>query len=358
MPNSSQPAGATTSNTTPRTQQKRGGPPVWLVAGTPYHQLGRTTRWRWWAALAVVVLAYPAVQAVLDLYSAVAVRLPAGGQPVTGPHTDLAALLAAVGLLVPMVLLAVRWIEGRPAGTVCSVLGRMRWSWLGVCLAGCLAVLALYQLAERVLSAGWAGAFTDCVGWGGFAATGAVMAVVGAASATGEEFLFRGLVLQAVGGLFPRPVGGPSSNPLVRAVGRLLCSPWPAIVVQAALFMAVHGVGSVPGMTDVFVIGMLLGWLTVRTGGLEAAIGFHAANEIVTCLVDVAFWRKADGPVPTDATVADLPWADAIQYLILVGIIIAVVAWEASLDGTAVVVPPAPDSQPNATPTNPTAEAS
>ena len=43
---------------------------------------------------------------------------------------------------VPVVLLAVRWVGRRPAGTVSSVTGGLRWPWLGRCVLVALPVLA------------------------------------------------------------------------------------------------------------------------------------------------------------------------------------------------------------------------
>jgi hypothetical protein len=69
------------------------------------------------------------------------------------PTTALSLLQIAVAL--PLV---VRWFGGRPAGTVASVTGRLRWGWLGTCLllalpcvAGLLltAQIALYSVAVR-----------------------------------------------------------------------------------------------------------------------------------------------------------------------------------------------------------------
>ncbi|MEU0341829.1 lysostaphin resistance A-like protein [Streptomyces bobili] len=50
--------------------------------------------------------------------------------------------------------------------------------------------------------------------------------------------------------------------------------------------------------------GAVAGWLTVRTGGLEAAIGLHAVNNL---LAFAAVASVVDG-LRSDDTAADAPW--------------------------------------------------
>lgn len=72
-----------------------------------------------------------------------------------------------------------------------------------------------------------------------------------------EETLFRGLLLQG----------------MCRSVSRL-----PAILWSAALFAAVHPVGSWP---PVFVLGVTAAFVFQRTGFLPAAIAAHAAYNLI-----------------------------------------------------------------------------
>ena len=87
--------------------------------------------------------------------------------------------------------------------------------------------------------------------------------------AAAEEYVFRGWLLQAV--------------------GAYLRTPWVAIAFQAVLFAAAHGWGTRLGLPGPGRHGRALGWLTVRTGGLEAAIALHVVNNLVAFTVAAAF---------------------------------------------------------------------
>jgi hypothetical protein len=78
----------------------------------------------------------------------------------------------------------------------------------------------------------------------------------------GEEFAFRGYLLQAFGALSRRP--------------------WVAVLVSALLFALAHGVQNVPLFADRLSFGLLAGYLVVRTGGLEASIALHIWNNLVS----------------------------------------------------------------------------
>ncbi|MET9522895.1 CPBP family intramembrane glutamic endopeptidase [Streptomyces coeruleorubidus] len=48
------------------------------------------------------------------------------------------------------------------------------------------------------------------------------------------------------------------------------------MIPQAVLFAAAHGWGTKWGFIGLLVFGGVCGWLTIRTGGLEAAVALHA----------------------------------------------------------------------------------
>jgi membrane protease YdiL (CAAX protease family) len=83
---------------------------------------------------------------------------------------------------------------------------------------------------------------------------------------TAEELVFRGYLAQAFG-----RVWGPSA----------------AWWIPGALFGLLHGFNPEVGayglalMLPVYIgMGLILGWVTLRTGGLEAALGMHLANNL------------------------------------------------------------------------------
>ncbi|MGK5545880.1 lysostaphin resistance A-like protein, partial [Streptomyces sp. URMC 127] len=202
------------------------------------------------------------------------------------PLADQAAGLAALAVGIPVVFLVVRWCGRRPAGTVSSVRGRMRWGWLGRCAAVAFPLLAL-QLGllvawEWVAGGGGEDGFSF-PGWPAFLLAVAAFGVLVPFQAAAEEFVFRGWVTQFCGGF--------------------LRSPWPGVVAGALLFALAHGVGQVSGFVLLVYSALWWGWLVIRTGGLEAVIAIHTANNLLT------FWlAAAAGQLSDTSTAADAPW--------------------------------------------------
>jgi membrane protease YdiL (CAAX protease family) len=261
-------------------------------AALPYHRLAGPAGWR--TALGTVLILAGTVAASTVLYGVAMV----GGQvadvprdaddlPILPPLADTAVALAGIAVGLPLVLLAARLVQRRPAGTVSSVLGRLRWGWLAWCLPLAFAAVVVFFLASFVLAPFFPATTGDpgaWVGGGPFLRAMLVLILIVPFQAAAEEYAFRGWLLQGVGSLaFLR--------------GRL----WPAIVVQAVLFAAVHGWGTVWGFVDLVIWACFMGWVTVRTGGLEAAIALHLANNLMSMAWSVAF-----GTLDLEVTAADM----------------------------------------------------
>ncbi|AVT37564.1 CPBP family intramembrane glutamic endopeptidase [Plantactinospora sp. BB1] len=274
--------------------------------GTAYHRLARTDRHRWWRPLLGTLLILGGTFVLLCLLVGIGTAIaavtgrPTGpdGLPALGALGDLVLLLAAIAAALPFVLLAARWVQARPAGTVSSVLGRLRWRWLGWCalvavpavlllLGGSFGLLALTGSADgdEAVGTGWPG-------WAGFLGALVLLLLLVPFQAAAEEYVFRGWLLQLV--------------------GVLLRTPWPAIALQAVLFAFAHGWGTGWGFADLMVMGGVLGWLTVRTGGLEAAIALHVVNNLVSFVGAAAL-----GQLGIDETAADAPWEMFVVSLLV-----------------------------------------
>ena len=72
-----------------------------------------------------------------------------------------------------------------------------------------------------------------------------------------EEYVYRGLIMQTFGSWFKIPVL--------------------AIVLQAIIFSVSHGYNSL-GLVEVFVSGLIFGFLTWKTNGIEVSSAIHTAN--------------------------------------------------------------------------------
>ncbi|MEQ4303193.1 CPBP family glutamic-type intramembrane protease [Plantactinospora sp. B6F1] len=304
--------------------------------GTPYHRLARTERHRWWRPLLGTLLILGGTFVVLCLLAGIgtAAALLAGrpdgpdGLPTLGTVGDLALLLATIAAALPFVLLAARWVQARPAGTVSSVLGRLRWRWLGWCalvavpavlllLGGGIGLLSLTGGTDdgRAVDSGWPG-------WAGFLGALVVLLLLVPLQAAAEEYVFRGWLLQAV--------------------GAFLRTPWPAIALQAVLFALAHGWGTGWGFVDLTIVGGVLGWLTIRTGGLEAAIALHVVTNLASFI-----GAAAVGDLASEETAADAPWQMFVVSLLVHAGYAAVVLWLARRHRLPTVAPDRPTPAPS-----------
>ncbi|CAO0837216.1 CPBP family intramembrane metalloprotease OS=Streptomyces microflavus OX=1919 GN=G3I39_06970 PE=4 SV=1 [Streptomyces microflavus] len=98
-------------------------------------------------------------------------------------------------------------------------------------------------------------------GWTSFLVSLAVLGALVPFQAAAEEYVFRGW--------------------LVQVIGRAVRSPWPAVVLASLLFALAHGFGELSGFVLLLYSALWWGWLVIRTGGLEAVITLHAANNLL-----------------------------------------------------------------------------
>lgn len=251
------------------------GPPP----GSRYHRLAATALHRWWRPIAgtlLVVAGFLAGGAGVYLVSGVVAALAGVPVPATGgrvfgdPVLELAALLLSVATLLPAVYGAAWLVQRRPPGTLSSVAGRLRRDWLLVCTGtavGCTLLGHAGMLLVMVLTGEEVGDLFGWVGWAEFLPALPVVLLLVPVQAAAEEYAFRGWLLQAF--------------------GAYLRTPWPGILIGAAVFTALHAYTGW-GIADVFAFGVLMGWLAVRTGGLEAPIALHTVNNVLVFLPSAA----------------------------------------------------------------------
>ncbi|MGW6015994.1 CPBP family intramembrane glutamic endopeptidase [Streptomyces sp. NPDC055210] len=281
----------------------------------PYHRLAHVTgRHRWWRPLigTLTVIGMWLLLFMVVYFVSYGVGT-AKGYPEDsdeaidfGPTLNTALDLTYLALLIPVVLLVVRWVGRRPAGTVSSVQGRLRKRRLGQYVLLALPLVAAGMGAMLLVPVDGEVTGTSSEVWVGldrYLPALAMLIVLVPLQAAAEEYAFRGWLLQAVGGLFR--------------------SPWIAVLPQAVLFAAAHGWGTPEGFADLVVFGVLAGWLTVRTGGLEAAIALHAVNNLMSFALSAAFV----GGLDSDETAADLPWQLAAIDITVIVVFTAVVLW-------------------------------
>lgn len=160
----------------------------------------------------------------------------------------------AVASLIVLTMFVVRYVHHVHPRWICSVQPGFRWRYLvACCLVALVGLNGVFWISHVGDLPVW-NPDHDFVWW-----TVAIV-LTSPLQAAGEEFLFRGYLLQAAG-----------------AVAR---SPWLAVLVSAMVFTAFHGNQNLPLLVDRFGFALMAGALVHLTGGLEAAIAAHVINNV------------------------------------------------------------------------------
>lgn len=301
---------------------------------TPYHRLARETPDHAWWKLPVAALV------ILTIYLLLSFVLVGGAAiwfAVSSSSGSFGGWIEAAGeldptkvdyfvldmlglvVLIPSVLLGVMVTGPRPVGFLSSVAGRLRWRWLGLTavIASVISIvtiggsLLVTQLTDPSQVRGPSQIDTRVV-----VALVAVVLVVPFQSAA-EEYLFRGYLLQLVGTWTRFAVVG--------------------VLVTTPLFVAGH-LYDVWGLLDVGLFGLTAAVLTIRTGGLEAAIAAHAANNVLL------FGLDALGMIAATDDSGSGP-LDLVPTVVSSILLLVVVEWAARRRGiqrTRATIPPPP----------------
>lgn len=209
------------------------------------------------------------------------------GQIFGDPVFGLVMVLLSIAAVLPLVFGTAALVQRRRPGTLSSVAGRLRWSWLLRCLGLAVLALVLGQIAQVMALSLSGEGYSDLfgwVGWGRFLPALVVIVLLVPFQAATEEYIFRGWFVQAVGVHVRNPV-------------------W-AILIGSLLFASLHGYSWV-GLLDVFAFGAVMGWLAVRTGGLEAPIALHVMNNMLAFGLSAASGSLEDA---LDQGKTPIPW--------------------------------------------------
>lgn len=245
----------------------------------------RNSRYSWWKPVAGVVLMLLGVlilvPVVLMPVLAVAVTLQGGRESFTErfaasmqvdqvtPASMLYLNLTLASLTV-LAMVIERLVHGMSPRWLASVLPGMRWRFFFACLGLGVIALAASQAVQALLpgdpivSSGQAELPT-----GQLLATAVVILVTTPLQAMGEEYAFRGYLMQAFGSLF-----------FSRAA---------ALVITSLLFAFSHGVQNVPLFLDRFAFGLMAGLAVILLGGLEAGIALHILNNVLAFAIAIAY---------------------------------------------------------------------
>jgi membrane protease YdiL (CAAX protease family) len=191
-----------------------------------------------------------------------------------------------------------------------SVVPKLRWAFLFVCLGlSVVALMAQFIVGMLVPQSANPEMSTAIEPWTGTTAALAVVVLLTTPlQAAGEEYAFRGYLLQAVGSLSGRR--------------------WVALLVTATLFATAHGFQNPPLFFDRFMFGLIAGWLVIRTGGLEAAIALHVLNNYLAFGLALTF-----GDITETINVSEISWWNVPVTLTQSIVYAGLVAWVAGRMG-------------------------
>lgn len=250
----------------------------------PYHRLMRNSSYTWWKPIfgTLVIVTGWIIATIIAIIPAQVFNPDAEG---TVSWSTLLATNISLAALVPICIVVYQRLHRLPPGLLSSVQPGLRWRPLlyfaGIAFTAELALVAFALAMPAELETELSGPAGDAI------AVISVTLLTSMFQAAGEEYLFRGYLLQALG-----------------SVTR---NPWFAIIFSSVLFTMAHGVWpweSPALFSDRFAFGLIAGYLVLRTGGLEAGIAMHAANNVVTFVFAAMTDSVSDSLQATDA-----PWA-------------------------------------------------
>jgi membrane protease YdiL (CAAX protease family) len=276
----------------------------------------RGNTFRWWRPLLVFLLCAVFgffAQIVLAIV-AVVIKIAMGGDPLdfvdalalTGPMDALTFGYVAAGLasLIPAAMFASWIVHGVRPRFLTSVAGGFRWGWLLRCLVITGPIFAIYLGINFLLGWDYGPKPPQWIAL-------LILVVIGIPfQSAGEEYVFRGIILQNVGGWIRRPLVA------------VIVASVPAVL----LFAFAHGGFDPWVLADLSVFALGACVVTWRTGGLEAAIALHATNNVLLMISTILFggWAGAFVTESTQGSPLSVLGTLAVQ-----GVSVALILWQA-----------------------------
>ena len=163
-------------------------------------------------------------------------------------------MLFAIALLIPSIYMATKLVYKIPFSKQIAVNRKWNWGILIKTMIVSFIVIAIFMVGNILLK--------DIIIINHFTLiTFLLILIVVPLQCFAEEYLFRGLLMQSLGSWFKIP---------------LL-----AIVLQAVIFGIIHNQYDMMGMGAILFSGLVYGFLTSYTKGLEVSTAIHTANNII-----------------------------------------------------------------------------
>jgi membrane protease YdiL (CAAX protease family) len=136
--------------------------------------------------------------------------------------------------------------------------------------------------------------------------------------ALGEEYGFRGYLMQASGSFFGSRIA--------------------ALLITSGLFALAHGTQNFPLFFDRFAFGLIAGLIVILVGGLEAGIALHILNNLLAFGIAIAY-----NQLDSTLTVSEASWWQLPVTIVQNGVFLLLVLWVARRMGLrSATAPPAP----------------
>ncbi len=297
--------------------------------GLRFPHLLSTPRHRWWKPLVGILFAlFVLVVLGVVLTAALVLGVALSGSPVDSfteealnPATPLGLLGTnlSLAMLTPAALLTMLVVHRQRPGLVSSVMGRLRRGFLArLFLVALVVSAASYGLTHwlTTLLSPSAPSSDQAFQLRTLLALAAVIVLTTPLQAAGEEYAFRGYLSQAITSWHGRSSAG--------AVA--------AALITAFMFALAHGTQDAWLFADRFAFGLIASWLAWRTGGLEAPIALHAANNLVA-LGTATFTGELEAAFATTT----LGWPYAVADVTMIGLFAVLAASLATHSQVAVV---------------------
>jgi membrane protease YdiL (CAAX protease family) len=278
----------------------------------------RGPRFRWWKPIVTLLLAValciPLV--LLSLAPLVVVGL-ASGAPDLGllsfnvndlSPTAFVVVNLSLIVLIPVAGLSIWLVHRIRPRYLSSVAGGIRWRWLARCALVVLPLWLIY-LALGLLVAPAASPRPEQ-----WLPLLIIVLIMTPFQAAGEEYLFRGWLMQNIGAYFSRPILG------------LVVS----VTVSTVAFAAAHGSPDPWIFGSIGCLAVASGVAAYRTGGLEAGIAMHAVNNVLAFGAVLMFggWQEAFVGADTQGTPAVL-----LLAILVHGVALWLILWQAKRHG-------------------------
>ena len=286
-----------------------------------YHQMLRGPLYRWWKPLLclVLVLLFAAIMMALAIIPVIIAGMIVGA-PDLGEYARRTADIANLGpigfiyvnlgliALIPASGLSIWIVHGIRPRFLSSVAGGIRWRWLLRCVAVILPLWAVYVGLAALVTP------SDSSRPDHWAALLIIVLLLTPLQAAGEEYFFRGWIMQNVGAWFARPM-----------VGLLI-----SVAVSAVVFATVHLSRDPWLWGSIACVAVASGLAAWRTGGLEDGIVIHSVNNVLALIVALIYGGWSQTFVRTDSSGTPMMLVLAVAVN---GIALGLIVWQAKRAG-------------------------